>query len=176
MATKATLSDLRNAIAEIYRDIMHQGGWEAANAAVLAKLKDSKARELDLLAPQLIDMALIKLLNEVSSRRRRVADLSETRDLFGEYRVPRNITIARGKKKDTAKLTFREAEIYLEIHAVKPASKRHEQLRRLVEACRKHVQSEQDTLETLINRANDADQDLVRSATAVNAALLADRS
>jgi hypothetical protein len=159
MAARATLSDLRNGIQEIYREVMReQSDGEASNATVLARVRAEKTKELAALAGELVNIALTKLLNEVSNRKGRLGNHPEGTDLFGEYRVPRIITIIRGRKKDTAKLSFREAELYVKAHSERSASDRHAPLRRLLDACREYVQSEDDTLEVLIARMRQADQ------------------
>lgn len=159
MPAKTTLSDLRSGIQEIYRELMREpGDGEAPNAIVLKRVRAERAKELSLLTPELVNIALIKLLNDVSNRRGERGSLPVEVDLFGEYRVPRIVTIMRGKKKDTAKLSFREAELYLKAHAEKSASERHEPLRQLLDACRQYVESDEDTLETLISRKRRADQ------------------
>jgi hypothetical protein len=159
MAVRTTLSDLRNGIQGIYHDVMReQGHWEASNDTVLERVRAERAKELALLTPELVNMALTKLLNEVGNRRGRRGSSSEGIDLFGEYRVPRIVTIIRGKKKDTAKLSFREAMLYVKAHSEKSVSDRLEPLRRLLDACREYVESDEDTLETLIGRMKKANQ------------------
>lgn len=159
MAIKTTLGDLRNGIQEIYRDVMReQAGGEASNAAILQRVRTEKAQELALLTPELVNISLIKLLNDVSSRRRGIATTSGEFDLFGEYRIPRIVSIARGKKKDTAKLTLHEAQLYVKAHSDRSVGDRYESLRRLIEDCREHVESEEDTLGILIERKRKADR------------------
>ncbi|MEO6217582.1 MAG: hypothetical protein ABIO86_16255 [Sphingomonas sp.] len=135
-----------------------QGDGEASNAAILERVRAERANELHFLTPELVNMALIKLLNEVSNRRAQRGNSPEGINLFGDYCVPRIVTIIRGKKKDTAKLSFREAELYVKAHSEKSVSDRHEPLRRLLEACREYVESDEDTLETLMGRKKQADE------------------
>ncbi|MGC6331763.1 hypothetical protein [Rhizorhabdus sp. FW153] len=157
MAAKSTLSELRNGIQDIYHEVMReQGNGEVSNAAVLSRVRVEQAEALSSLAPALVNIALTKLLNDVSSRKRGKSTSSPVADLFGEYRVPGSVTLVRGKKKDTAKLTFREAELYVKARAEKSVSDRHEPWRQLLEVCRDHVKSEDDTLEILIARVRQA--------------------
>lgn len=159
MAARITLSDLRNAIEATYREVMReQGDWEASNTAILERVKAAKAIELAELTPDLVNIALIKLLNEVSGRRAGRASTPEGTDLFGEYRVPRSVTIVRGKKKYTEKLSFREAELYLKARAERSPADRHEPFRQLLEACREYSKNDEDTLEILISRKRQAEQ------------------
>ncbi len=159
MVTRSTLSDLRDAIQLIYGDIMlERSDGEATNAAVLARLRAENADTLRQLTPDLVNIALTKLLNEVSNRKGQRGSSSEGVDLFGLYRVPRTVTVARGKKKDVAKLCVREAELYLQAHSEKSSNDRHAPLRLLLEDCRKYIQSPDDTLETLFIRKEREEQ------------------
>ncbi len=159
MATRHTLRDLRNSIQEIHRQAMlERSDGEAANAAILARVKAEKPELLLQLTPELVNIALTKLLNEVSTRKGQRTRSTAGPDLFGDYRVPRSVSIVRGKKKDTAKLSVREAELYLQAHSEKSASDRHASLRLLLEECRQFMRSPEDTLETLFLRKEQANK------------------
>ncbi len=70
MAVKTTLGDLRNGIEVIYRDIMREAyNGEAPNAVVLERVRRDFGDEIRKLSSQLENIALVKLLNEVSNRR-----------------------------------------------------------------------------------------------------------
>jgi hypothetical protein len=153
MTSRITLGDLRNDIQEIYREVMSErSDGEASNNAVLKRIHERKRAALAALAPELLNIALTKLLNDVSNRRGARSLSSGGSDLFGEFRIPVNITISRGKKKNTAKMSFKEAEFYLNHHADKESKDRHDSLRRLVDACRQFVETPEDTLELLLER------------------------
>jgi hypothetical protein len=159
MAAKTTLSDLRNRIQEIYREVTRtQGDGEAPNAAVLKVLWAENNEELRVLNRQLVNIALTKLLNDVSNRSGFGGASSSTPDLFSEFGVPRFVTITRGKKKDIAKLSYRDALLYLKAHSEKAATDRHDPLRRLLDACGKYARSDDDTLETLVRRKMETEQ------------------
>ena len=163
MAAKATLSDLRNAIEAINREVMkEQGNGEASNATVLDRVMKTHAKEVELLTPQLVGIALTKLLNEVSSRKRPSANFPEGIDLFGAYRgIPKSVSIVRGKKKDTAKLKFAEVDLWLKTHSEKIRDPKYDDFRRLVEDCRPYKISEEDTLEMAMERKRQAERNLL---------------
>ena len=59
--------------------------------------------------------------------------------------------------KRTAKLTIVEAEAYLEEHSPKAFEERHQELRRMIEDCRRFRKSDSDTLEVLMERLSAAE-------------------
>jgi hypothetical protein len=153
MGGKPTLSDLRNGIEDIYRQMMREEeNGEAPNATVLSRVRTTMATELDFLTPQLLDIALTKLLNEVSYRRGSNRAKTAGSDLFGDYRIPSRVTIVRGSKKDTLKLSVREFKLYLEAHSKKAMSDRYEPYRLFLEDHLKFVNSDDDILEAIIQR------------------------
>ena len=154
MALKTTLSDLRNGIEEVYREIMRQQrDGEASNAAVVSKVRRDKAEEVALLTDQLVDIALVKLLNEVSSRKGVRNSDAGTLDLFGRYQgIPKSVTILKGKKKSTSLLTIAQADLWLKARMQKPDDDRHESFRRMVDDCRPFQQAEDDSLATMMER------------------------
>lgn len=160
MGVKTTLGDLRNGIEEIYREIMREeGNGEASNAAVLVRVKRDKAKEIELLTAQLVDISLVKLLNEVSSRKGAGAVGLNVPDLFGDYRgIPKSVTISRGKKKNTSQLTIPQADLWLKARSEKPDDDRHEPFRRMVDDCRCYQLSDEDSLATLMARRREAEQ------------------
>lgn len=148
------LGDLRGAIEDIYREVIsEQGNGEAPNAIVLARLKDQRKLLIKHFAPQLTEMALTKLLNEVCQRSAARNSVGSEGDLFeGFSKIPKNVTVARGLKKQTVKLSIAEADEWLSNHSKRPNTDIHDEFRRLIEECRKHVKSDQDTLEAALQR------------------------
>ncbi len=164
MALKTSLSDLRNGIEAIHREMMRQQrDGEASNAAVVAKVRREKIEEIALLTDQLVDIALVKLLNEVSSRKGVRNTEAGTPDLFGGYLgIPKSVTILKGKKKSTLSLTIVQADLWLKARMQKPDNDRHESFRRMIDDCRPFQRSENDSLATIMERrALDARLELV---------------
>lgn len=159
MALKTSLSDLRNGIEGIHHEIMRQQrDGEASNGAVVAKVRRDKAAEIALLTDQLIDIALVKLLNEVSSRKGVSGSDTGTLDLFGGYQgIPKSVTILKGKKKSTLLLTIVQADLWLKARMQKPDDDRHESFRRMVDDCRPFQRSEDDTLAMIMERRAQAE-------------------
>lgn len=160
MAAQTTLSDLRNGIEDIYLQVMRgESNGEASNSAVLARVKRDRAGEVNFLAEQLVDIALVKLLNEVSSRKGKNSSRIESPDLFGDYRgIPKSVTICRGRKKSTSQLTILQADLWLKARSEKPDDDRHESFRRMVDDCRPFQQLEDDSLLIMIERKREAER------------------
>lgn len=154
MTVKATLTDLRNGIEEAYREVIReQGNGEAPNELVLKKVRSSLGAELIELNSNLVEIALIKLLNDVSNRKGAKAINGAGLDLFGQYRgIPKHIAVGPRKKKATAMITFVEADLWLKAHSMKASIDRNEEFRRLVEECRPFRQSDHDTLQMAMDR------------------------
>ncbi len=154
MGSKTSLSALRAGIEQIYDELMRQqGNGEVSNAAVLARVREDKAQEISVLTEQLVDMALTKLLNDVSVRKGRGGRVLHGPDLFGIYQgIPKSVTIGRGRKKDTSQLTIGQAESWLEARLAKPEDNRFESFRRMVDECKPYQTLEDDTLATLLDR------------------------
>ncbi len=154
MAMKTTLGDLRNGIEDIYRDIMREAGnGEAPNAIVLQRVRQDLGDEIRKLSNQLEDIALVKLLNEVSNRKGRSGSGATSPDLFGDYgNIPNQITISRRIKKSTAELTIAEAQLWLEAHTKKRDNPRHKAFRQMLEDLSSHQHAEEDTLATMLRR------------------------
>lgn len=160
MSEKVTLSDLRNAIEEINKDVMlERGNGEASNIDVLSRVKTSKSKEIEYLTSQLVNIALTKLYNEVSNRKGPKSLNDEGIDLFGNYRsIPQSITITKGKKKDTSRITFQEADLWIGSHDTKTNNKKNEEFKRLVDDCRPFKQSDNDSLEIAMKRKLEAEE------------------
>jgi len=154
MAAKSTLGDLRNGIEQIYRDIMREAAnGEAPNAVVMERVRRDLGGHIRTLSSKLEDIALVKLLNEVSNRRGRGGLGTASPDLFGDYgNIPCQITISRRIKKSTADLTIAEARLWLEAHTKKRDNPRHKAFRQMLEDLSAHQHSEEDTLAIMLER------------------------
>lgn len=167
MALKFTLSDLRNSIEGIHREIMReQIDGVAPNDIVLGRVRRENADGIKLMMEQLVDIALVKLLNEVSSRKGARASFDGP-DLFGEYRgIPKSVTISRGRKKSTAQLTIPQADLWLKARLEKTESDKYETFRRMVDDCRPFQMSAEDSLAIAMERKWDAGRLTLTSASA----------
>lgn len=160
MAVRATVSNLRNGIEQIYHDLMRsQGNGEVSNAAVLELIRRDKAGEIAELDVQLVDIALVKLLNEVSSRKSKRGASAALPDLFGDYRgIPKTVSLIRGRKNSTAHLTMSQALLWLKARTEKQEDDRHAAFRRMIEDCTPYQQSPDDTLAVMMERKLAADR------------------
>ena len=154
MAKGYGLGDLRAAIEGINREVTSEReNGEASNLDVLARLKKTRPQLVEAFMPQLADIALIKLLNEVCRRKAAGSSLGGRFDLFESYpKVPESVTITKGIKKRTSKLTVEEAQDWLRKHSKRTVKNDNEDFRRLVEECIKHARSENETIEDILNR------------------------
>lgn len=154
VAKKHDLGDLRGAIDNINREVMQQqGNGEAPNAIVLSRLKSERKELIAHFAPQLIHSALTKLLNDVSRKRLKKNGASGVLTLFENYRgIPNSVTIKRGLKKDTVKLTISEADQWIRDHSTREVGNDTDDFRRLVDDCRRYAESEAETLERSLQR------------------------
>lgn len=159
MSKKTTLSDFRNLMEGINRSIMaerHDG--EAPNSDVLVRMRATHASELEELRDQLLDIAMIKLNNEVNSRKGARALTPDGFDLFVTYRrIPKAISIGKGRKKDTAKIKFFEAEHHLDARRKPKEDHADDEFKRLVDDCRPYKLSDDDTLEACMKRKIEAE-------------------
>lgn len=160
MAGRLNLGDLRAAIEDVYRQVMDEkGNGEAPNFLVLKRLKEERALLVDHFSPQLKDMALTKLLNDVCRQNAARSASARQRDLFEGYRrIPKSVTIARGLKKDTAKLSILEAEDWLEAHSNRTVNNDYDDFRRLLNHCQAHAKSKAETLEQVLVRTRGAQE------------------
>jgi hypothetical protein len=70
-----------------------------SNAEVLTRFKESNGADIAHLTPRLVDIALTKLLNDVSGRKKRSTTAGGL-DLFGEYHnIPQSVRFAKNVKK-----------------------------------------------------------------------------
>ncbi len=133
---------------------MQEGGdGQASNAEVLERIKSAKSKEIKDLTPQLIDIALTKLYNDVSNRKGPKPLTNIGFDLFGGYHgVPKTISLSRGRKKDTSKATFLELDLWIKAHEARHNREKNIEFKRLVEDCRPFQESDDDTLEAAMKR------------------------
>ncbi|MCX5495406.1 hypothetical protein OSH11_11870 [Kaistia dalseonensis] len=154
MSNSSTLSSLRNALEKIMMEIGAKVDGEVSNADAIAGLKARNADDIKALAPQLINIALIKLANEVGGRKRRATMTTSGPDLFGAYPgVPKMISIARGKKRNTLKSSFREADLWLIAHEAKvipDGTVKNEGFRKFLDDHRPYMKNIDDTLEDAV--------------------------
>jgi hypothetical protein len=154
MASGYNLGDLRVAIEDANRQVLEElGDGVAPNDLVLTRLKQQRSTLIKAFAPQLIDMALTKLLNDVCRLKRSAGDADGHFDLFGGFgKIPKRVTIARGKKKDPAKLTIAEARQWLELHSERTAKAKDDDLKKVLRDCLIEAQSENETVSQVILR------------------------
>jgi hypothetical protein len=154
MARNFNLGDLRAAIDDVNREVIaEQGNGEAPNSVVLSRLKGKRSSLVSHFTPQLIDIALIKILNDVCRQSAKNTRSDSQFDLFEGYRkIPKRVTIVRGIKKETAKLTIAEAVDWLKKNSNRAVVSDHEDFRRLVDECINHSESENDTIEVAWRR------------------------
>lgn len=149
------LTDLRNALEAVMTSIGKSQEGSVSNVDAIASLRATNSKLIDALSPQLIDIALIKLANEVSNRKGPRVATQPGKDLFGNYPgVPKMLAMGRGIKKSTLKATFREAEHWLEEHQTKTVvnTEKNEGFRNLVNEFREYALTPDDTIELAMRR------------------------
>lgn len=154
MAKGYNLGDIRAAIDDINEEIMSKrGDGEAPNSDVLTRLKETRPSLVTAFAPQLIDIALTKLLNEVCRRKAVRQSPGSQFDLFGIYsNIPKSVTISKGVKKSTEELTIPEAEDWLRSHSKRIIDSGSDDFQRLIDDCRGISTSETDTIAQILDR------------------------
>jgi hypothetical protein len=154
MAKGYNLGDLRAAIDDTNQTVISENGiGEAHNTDVLRRLKSDRPDLLVVFTPQLVDIALTKLLNEVANRKNRRKLKGSQIDLFEGYSgIPGQLTITKGVKKPTEKCTLVELQDYLSSHSKRLADHGNEGLQKLFDECRKDAKSETETVEEIRNR------------------------
>ena len=148
------LSDLRVAIEDTVHAVMEESGSGVAqNHEVLARLKSERRSLVSFFSPQLVDIALVKLLNDVCRKRTALVSGGDKGDLFGGYgRIPKRVTVARGLKKYTANLTLAEAKKWLDDHSNRTVDIDNEDFRKLVDECEHHAHSDDETIAEIFAR------------------------
>ena len=148
------LGDLRAAIDDVTRSVAEESKCgEAQNDRVLARLKSERQPLISAFTPQLVDMALTKLLNDVCKKSASTVGHSGEVDLFGEYgKIPKRVTVARGLKKDTANLSISEARKWLEKRSNRPTETDHEDFQKLIDRVAPHALSDDETISDVLHR------------------------
>lgn len=154
MVEKSTIISLRNGIDDVCREVFREmGGGVASNTIILDRVKTKRHDEIRDLNGELVEMSLVKLINDVSRRQTMNLGASDGPDLFGHYRgIPQRVAIGREKKKHTAKLTINEAKLWLKAHSPKVKQDRYSEFRRLVEDCERYGAAGDETLEEAMKR------------------------
>lgn len=157
MSIRNNLGDLRAAIEDTMLVVMHESGnGIAPSDVVLSRLKSERRHLLDFCRPQLEDIALTKLLNEVCQRRTRLQANSEQGDLFGGFgSIPKRVTLERGLKKDTVHLTLNEARGWLARHDKRIVENDNKDFQKLVDTCARYSTTGDETLGQLLDRIKD---------------------
>ncbi|RKD71027.1 hypothetical protein [Rhizobium sp. WW_1] len=156
------LTDLRNALEAVMTSIGKSQEGSVSNIDAIASLRATNSELIDGLSSQLIDIALIKLANEVGNRKGPRVAIQPGRDLFGNYPgVPKMLAMGRGIKKSTLKATFKEAEQWLEEHQTKTVvnTEKNEGFRNLVNEFREYALTSDDTIEQAMRRKFDQAHD-----------------
>ena len=148
------LGDLRAAIEDVVQSVAAESKCgEAQNDQVLTRLKSDRQALISAFTPQLVDMALTKLLNDVCKKKVSPFDQAGGHDLFGEYGdIPKRVTIARGLKKDTANLSIAEARQWLKRHSNRLVESHHEDFRKLFDKIAPHARSDDETISDVLSR------------------------
>ncbi len=160
MAKTYNLGDLRAAIEEVIRSIAEESRCgQAANDQVLARLKSDRQSLVSFFTPQLVNIALTKLLNDVCKRRTSPVGQEEHDDLFSEYgKIPSIVTVTRGLKKDTANLRLFEARGWLEKHSSRLVENDHEDFRKLLDRIEPYARSENETILDILHRMKQSER------------------
>lgn len=155
MSKGYNLGDLRAAIEQANREVMSESGnGQASNTAVLERLKKRDVL-ISSFTPQLVDIALIKLLNQVSRQSAANNIENDQYSLFDGYRkIPRRITVVRGLKMKTEQLSLAEAEEWLENRSRQVAVDEYEDFRKLISECKLFAKSDNETIEQILIRKN----------------------
>ena len=154
MAQNYNFGDLKGAIDGIYREVVaEQESGEAPNTVVLTRLKHERKNLIDAFTPQLVDMALTKLLNDVCNRSAARSSSEQDADLFGDYpKVQAKLTVVRGLKKPIGKMTIAQVKQWLARHTKPSASDEYDDYHRLINDCEDFAQSDQETIEQALAR------------------------
>lgn len=159
MAKGYNLGDLRAAIEDANGIVLNEhGDGIAPNDLVLSRLKRERASLVAAFAPQLIDIALTKLLNEVARRTRKAATLFFQDELFADYpKLPSLISVGRGLKKSPQNLTIREAKLIVERRKKKDSLQDHDDIERALVDCLSRGATDKDTFGMLERRKADSE-------------------
>lgn len=154
MAGVKTLVALRNDIDDLVNESFRKReGAALSTDDILKEVKRRLKSQIAAAEPDLIDIALKRLIDSVGRRKAGRRKGAGERNLFGEYpNIPQTLTIGDKKRKRTAKLSIGEAVDYLDSHSPRAVSERYEAIKRLVDDCLPFKTSDEDTIEELIAR------------------------
>lgn len=158
MANRYQLAELRNGIDAVYQRLMRESeGAIVLNEAILDRIKSELRSEISFGQLALVEMALVKLVNDVSRRRGRASPEYSGPDLFGDFPgVPHGVSVGRGKKMMTADFTFGAAKDFLDSHPPKPARDPFKGFRQFVQDCEGIDASNEETLRSIMERMRKA--------------------
>jgi hypothetical protein len=146
--------DLRNGIDEVYQKLMRENaGAVVLNATILDRINSELKPKISDLHSALVEMSLIKLINDVSRRRQKASTEQSGPDLFGEFAgIPQSVSVGRGMKMVTTDLTVGEARHWLDSHPPKPARDPMKGFRQFVQKCQEIGLSDEETLGSMMER------------------------
>lgn len=151
------LRALRDEIERISRELIAESqSGVVSNADILMRIRRDCPQVLDSAARFLIDIALIKLVNDVSGRIRRSASTQSAFDLFGEIRgIPTMISVKRGSHRAPLKMTIAELRAWIRDHDAKAVSEKNKGLKQILAVATVGILSEDETLEAVLLRLKD---------------------
>ena len=162
---KVSLSEIRDLLSALGGQL---GASDLNSRQIVATFRAEHPREVGSANDQLVDIALIKLLNDVSRRRPTPTVASGAGDLFSHYNVPALVavpaTVAAGrreyKRKSFTSLTFGEAVAWLEAHTKErdESHTRYEGARALIERVKPFVTSSSMTMQEALALADAAER------------------
>lgn len=123
MQKKTTLSDLKLSLSEIMIDLGKNSSDDVNHSDAIKLLKQSHEKDIKVLTPSLIDVALKRLATEVGRRKTRKGKSGQGGfDLFGVYTgVPNMMSTGKGRAKDFRKATLEEGRAWLATHSGAPS-------------------------------------------------------
>ena len=150
------LVELRNKIDAVYLRMMSKSdGSSIHNNEILLEISANLDVDLEKNKDALMEMALIKLINDVSRRRGRPSDQNGDLDLFDEVSgIPHSLSVGRGMKAYTADMTLGTAKLWLSKHPPKPAKDPYANFRQLVEELEEDGAADEDTLHSILVAKN----------------------
>lgn len=150
------LTELRDEIDAIVIDLRSErNDGEVPLDEAIARVRSKLADRITDAADQLIDLTLRKLIHDVSGRKRLSLALVGQASLFGHYSgIPAMITTGKGKKRDTTKATFQEADNWLLAREKEDTNVRskNKKFKQMVDQLRPYMRAPSDTLEYAARR------------------------
>jgi hypothetical protein len=162
---KVSLSEIRDLLSATGGAL---GSSDLNSRQIIATFRAEHEHQIDSALDELVDIALIKLLNDVSRRRPTPTVSSGSGDLFSHYNVPALVavpaTIAAGKReykrRSFPSLTYGEAVDWLDAHTKEreESHARYEGARALIERVTPFVTSPTMTMQEAVALANAAER------------------